>query len=266
MKTRYIAACGLTVALGLFGTTAAVADTTNAPALNHEAVAGESATAEINVTSSDALAGESLTVLITNDDADSADPTGDDVVFIEQYELDDTGATHFAVQLPTDVLEDYDIALNTAAGTDRYVAPLAGETDPDDDATEEPDDGSTEEPDDGATEQPDEGAPTDPDDGQGGDGSEGDDGQSGADDDASQPSGEDTAGGDTDAAGDPNAAGPAADGSGQSDSADQSSDGFLASTGASITIAVLIGLVAIGLGVLMVARRRKTAAEQYPEL
>lgn len=46
----------------------------------------------------------------------------------------------------------------------------------------------------------------------------------------------------------------------------QPSDGFLANTSASITIAVLIGLVAIGLGMLLVARRRKTAAEQPPAL
>src|SRR5699024_5142999 len=107
MKTRHLAASCLTVALGFFGATTAVADTTEAPALSHEAVAADSATADISVTSSDVLAGESLTVLIINDGAEVSDPATDDVVFIEQYELDDAGTTDFAVQLPTDVLEDY---------------------------------------------------------------------------------------------------------------------------------------------------------------
>lgn len=146
MKTRHLATAGLTVALGLFGTGVAVADTTDAPALSHEAAAGESATADITVASSGALAGESVTVLIINDDAESTDPVTDDVVFLEQYKLNDSGGTEFSVQLPTDVLESYDIALNTAAGTDRYVAPLVGEADPGEDETEEPSEDPTPNP------------------------------------------------------------------------------------------------------------------------
>lgn len=244
MKTRHLAASCLTVALGLFGATTAVADTTEAPALSHEAVAADSATADISVTSSDVLAGESLTVLIINDGAEVSDPATDDVVFIEQYELDDAGTTDFAVQLPTDVLEDYDIAMNTAAGTDRYVAPLAGEADPDDGATDDP-----EEPGDGSSEEPGEDATTDPDEGQP------DDDETGGSEDASDAGGTDTSGGS-------NAAGSDADATDQNAVGDESSGGFLADTGASITMAVLLGVIAIGIGLLLVARRRKKAEDQ----
>lgn len=265
MKTRHLAASCLTVALGFFGATTAVADTTEAPALSHEAVAADSATADISVTSSDVLAGESLTVLIINDGAEVSDPATDDVVFIEQYELDDAGTTDFAVQLPTDVLEDYDIAMNTAAGTDRYVAPLAGEADPDDGATDDP-----EEPGDGSSEEPGEDATTDPDEGQDDDGSEaGEDAGVSTGSDEGQSNGEETGGsedasdaGGTDTSGGSNAAGSDADATDQNAVGDESSGGFLADTGASITMAVLLGVIAIGIGLLLVARRRKMAEDQ----
>lgn len=246
MKTRHLAASCLTVALGLFGATTAVADTTEAPALSHEAVAADSATADISVTSSDVLAGESLTVLIINDGAEVSDPATDDVVFIEQYELDDAGTTEFAAQLPTDVLEDYDIAMNTAAGTDRYVAPLAGEADPDDGATDDP-----EEPGDGSSEEPDEDVGV----GTGADEGQPDDDETGGSEDASDAGGTDTSGGS-------NAAGSDADATDQNAVGDESSGGFLADTGASITMAVLLGVIAIGIGLLLVARRRKMAEDQ----
>jgi len=248
MKTRNIAASCLTVALGLLGAGTATAATTDAPALSHQAELGDSTSASVTVTSSDALAGESLTVLIMHDDADAADPSTEDVVFIEQYELDDAGATDFQIQLPTEVLEDYDIALNTAAGTDRYLAPLAGEGDPDDGSTQEPDDDATADPeeepstdpDDDATSAPDDDATTDPADGQDGTGNAGDGSGTGAEDGTDDGS---PAGG---------SAGQTGDGA----AGDQSSDGFLASTGASITIGVFIALAAIGLGTLLVLRRR----------
>lgn len=264
MKTRHLATAGLTVALGLFGTGIAAAETTDVPALSHEAAAGDSATADITVTSSEALAGEALTVLIMNDDAESTDPTTDDVVFIEQYELNEAGGTDFAVQLPTDVLEDYDIALNTAAGTDRYVAPLAGEADPGEDATDDPDEPGEElTPDPGASEGPGDEPTTDPDESGGQDdepttGPDESDGEgSGAGDGTDADSGDGS-----DASDDSDASGAGADGTDQSASGEQSSDGFLASTGASITVAVLIGLIAIGLGVLLVRHRRNSAASQ----
>lgn len=258
MKTRNITASCLAVALGLLSAGTAAAGTTEAPGLSHQAQPGDSTTATVTVTSSDALAGESLTVLIMNDDADASDPATEDVVFIEQIELDDAGATDFHVQLPTEVLEDYEIALNTAAGTDRYLAPLVGAEDPDDGSSQEPDDGATSDPDeeaptdpdDDSTTAPDDGVTTDPDDspddGASVDGSEADTGQSGKDD-ATQ----------TDDDSDANL--------GQSASGDQSSNGFLASTGASIIFAVLIGMTAIGAGVFLMARRRKTTGEQQSE-
>src|SRR5699024_4527606 len=246
MKTRNLAASCLTVALGLLGAGTSAADTTDAPALSHQAEPGDSTTATVTVTSSDALAGEDVTVLIMNDDADASDPATEDVVFIEQIELDDAGATGLQVQLPTEVLEDYDIALNTAAGTGRYLAPLAGEEETDDGSSQEPDDGSTADPDEEPTTVPDDGATSEP-----------DDVATGAPDDGSTTGPDDGQGsGGTEGA-------DAADGS---DAAgDQSSDGFLASTGASIIFAVLIGLIAIGTGVFLMARRRKTTGEHHSE-
>ena len=246
MKTRNLAASCLTVALGLLGAGTAAADTTDAPALSHQAEPGDSTTVTVTVTSSDALAGEDVTVLIMNDDADASDPATEDVVFIEQIELDDAGATGLQVQLPTEVLEDYDIALNTAAGTGRYLAPLAGEEETDDGSSQEPDDGSTADPDEEPTTVPDDGATSEP-----------DDVATGAPDDGSTTGPDDGQGsGGTEGA-------DAADGS---DAAgDQSSDGFLASTGASIIFAVLIGLIAIGTGVFLMARRRKTTGEHHSE-
>ena len=269
MKTRNIAASCLTVVLGLLSAGTAAAGTTEAPGLSHQAQPGDSTTATVTVTSSDALAGESLTVLIMNDDADASDPATEDVVFIEQIELDDAGATGLQVQLPTEVLEDYDIALNTAAGTDRYLAPLAGEeesddgssqepddgstADPDEEPTTVPDDGATSEPEDGATGGPDDGSTTDPDDGQGVDGTDGDGSGPGVVD-----------GSQTDADGSQTGVGAeGADGADTADGSDaagdQSSDGFLANTGANITFGVLIAFSAIAVGTLLVLRRRKAS-------
>src|SRR5699024_7344269 len=135
MNTRYITASCLTVALGFLGIGTAAATTTDAPALSHEAAPGESATADVSVTSSDALAGEQLSVLILDDDADASDPAADDSVFLQQYVLDEPGAIDDSVQLPTAVLEDYDIALNTSADSDRYLASLVG-TDEDDEGSD----------------------------------------------------------------------------------------------------------------------------------
>lgn len=258
MNTRYITASCLTVALGFVGIGTAAATTTDTPALSHEAAAGESATADISVTSSDALAGEQLSVLILDDDADASDPATDDIVFIEQYVLDETGAIDFSVQLPTAVLEDYDIALNTSADTDRYLASLIG-TDEDDEGSDNGNE--TENPDDGATDEPDDGGTTGPDDGQtpGGDQSSGDgqtsdgaDTGSGPDDDATGAAPADDSTGDDASSGSDDA--PQA-------GEDQDSGGFLASTGANIVLAVVAGLVAIGLGMFSVVRRRRTAEE-----
>lgn len=264
MNIRYIAASCLTAAFGLVGIGAAAAATVETAALNHEATPGEETTADISVTSADALAGEQLSVLILDDDADLDNPSTGDIVFIEQYVLDETGAIDFSVQLPTAVLEDYDIALNTSAATDRYVASLVG-TDEDDqgsddeDGKDDPDDGATDAPDDGATDEPDDGGTTRPDDGQtpGGEESPGDsqtpgdsDADSGSDDDATGAAGADGSTGDD----------------AQQAGEDQGSDGFLASTGASIAAAVIAGLVAIGLGMLFVMRRRAVGPERQSEL
>ena len=91
MNIRYITASCLTVALGFIGVGTAAA-TTETPALTHEATPGEAATADISVTSADALAGEQLSVLILDDGADPDNPSTGDIVFIEQYVLDETGA------------------------------------------------------------------------------------------------------------------------------------------------------------------------------
>lgn len=239
MNTRYITASCLTVALSFVGIGTAAATTTDTPALSHEAAPGESATADISVSSSDALAGEELSVLILDDDADASDPGTDDIVFIEQYVLDETGAIDFSVQLPTAVLEDYDIALNTSADTDRYLASLLG-TDEDDQGPDDendtgnPDDGATDEPQDGGTTAPDEDhTPDDVDAG------------SGADDDVTGAAGtDDLTGDDAPQAGE-----------------DHDSGGFLASTGANIAFVVIAGLIAIVLGIFLVMRRRRTAED-----
>lgn len=250
MKTRTIVASCLTVACGLLGAGTATAATTDVPVLSHQAEPGDSTTASVTISSSDALAGESLTVLILKDDADAADPAADDVVFIEQYELDDAGTTDFQVQLPSDVLEDYDIALNTAADTERYLAPLVG--------ADDPGDGSTQDPDDEASPDPDEDSTTAPDDGQGSDGSgSGTDGDSQAGDgggDTGDDAGTDSEGADSSNGTDNSNGADNTDASG-----DQSSDDFLANTGANIAIGVLIALAAIGVGALLVLRRRKTS-------
>lgn len=259
MKTRNIAVSCLTVALGLLSAGTAAADTTDAPALSHQAQPGDSTTATVAVTSSDALAGESLTVLIMNDDADAADPATEDVVFIEQIELDDAGATDFHVQLPTEVLEDYDIALNTAAGTDRYLAPLAGEGDPDDGSTQEPDDDPTTDPDDDPTTDPDDGATGGPDDGQGGGGNDGDGSGSGSDDDSQAGDNAGQSGGSGSGSEGDSQVGDTGGDAGTEAAGDPSSDGFLANTGANITVGIVIALAAIGLGALLVLRRRKAS-------
>lgn len=255
MKTRTIAASCLAIALSIFGVSAASADTTATPELSHQAELAEATTAEIVVTSSDALAGESLSVLILDDDADAADPAAEDIVFIEQYELDDAGAIDFRVQLPTAALEDYDIALNTAAGTERYLASLAGGeedsgTAPNDEPTGEPDDGGTTDPDD-RTPTPDDGATSNEDDSpedesgaetenESSNGNVADVSSPGTDED---PSGTDTTAGD----------------SAQEAQGEQADEGFLASTGASVLIGVVIALAAITTGVLLVLKRRRSA-------
>lgn len=261
MKTRNITASCLAVALGLLGTGTAAADTTEAPALSHHAEPGDSTTATVTVTSSDALVGEGVTVLIMNDHADAADPATEDVVFIEQYELDGAGATDFAVQLPTEALEDYDIALNTAAGTDRYLAPLVGAENPDDGSTQEPDDGATSDPDEEPTADPDDDSTTAPDDGASTD----------PEGDATSAPDEDATAGPADGSSQGPNEGQKSDGSGTAsngdlqtgdgagDAGDQSSDGFLANTGANITVGIVIALVAIGLGTLLILRRRNAA-------
>ena len=260
MNIRYITASCLTVALGFIGVGTAAATTAETPALTHEATPGEAATADISVTSADALAGEQLSVLILDDGADPDNPSTGDIVFIEQYVLDETGAIDFSVQLPTEILEDYDIALNTSADTQRYLASLVG-TDEDDagsdgeDGTEDPGDGATDAPDDDATDEPDDGSTTHPDDGQtpGGEESPGNtqtpgdsDADSGTDDDTKGAPGTDSSSGDD----------------AQQTGEDQDSGGFLASTGANIAVAIIAGLVAIGLGAVFVTRRRRMAEEE----
>ena len=240
MKTRYIAASCLTLTLGLFGASAAADDTTDVPELSHEATLSDT-TADITVTSSEVLAGESLSVLILDDDADAANPATEDIVFIEQYELNDEGATDFRVQLPTGALDDYDIALNTAAGTERYLASLDGE---DDSEVPDPDEDATEEPDDGVNPDPDAGATPDPDQSQGPVGSDPEDEDSSPDNTAGQP-GSDSGQHD-------------ADNSADTATGDQSSDGFLANTGANIAVGALLAIAAIVIGIMLV-RRRKAA-------
>lgn len=246
MNTRYFAASCLTVALGLVGIGTAAATTTDTPTLSHEAAPGESATAEISVTSSEALAGEQLSVIILDDDADASDPATEDIVFLEQYVLDETGAIDFSVQLPTAVLEDYDIALNTSAATDRYVASLVGTDEDDQDSGK---DDETETPDDGATDDPNDGDTPGPDDGKTPGGAD-----AGSESDDNAPSTE-SADGSTDE-----------DSSSGSDAAQQADDdqdagGILASTGANIAFSVVAALIAIGLGLFFVVRRRRTAEE-----
>lgn len=252
MKFRYLAASWVTVVFGLAGASSAVADTQDVPELSHVATLAEAAVADITVSSSEALAGEELSVLILDDDADVERPAPADIVFIEQYELDDAGAVDFRVQLPTEALQDYDIALNTAAGTERYVASLDGENigegeDPGEVPTDEPDDEPTTDPDDGS---PADGTTPEPDDEEGtADGGPTDGGE------GTNAEGDDTANETT-----PAGTGSSDDDAHQSAAGEQEADGFLATTGANILVGVLVALVAISAGVWLVLRRRRSVS------
>ncbi|WP_086991965.1 hypothetical protein [Agrococcus casei] len=100
--------------------------------ISHSAEASEGVI-DVTVQYDVALEDDQLSILIV-DAGTAAEPTGDDIAFVEQAVLDGSGEHAFSVDLPEG---EYDIALATA-DDNRYVAPLLPREDPSDPDPSEP--------------------------------------------------------------------------------------------------------------------------------
>ena len=68
--------------------------------------------------------GQQASVLIMRVGAKYSAPTTADIVFANQYTVDQSGALLFSATLPAGDLDDYVLAVNVAGATDRYLASL----------------------------------------------------------------------------------------------------------------------------------------------
>jgi hypothetical protein len=92
--------------------------------ITHEAVLEQDGLAAVTVHAGAAAAGAQLSILLLDDDADADEPDVGDIVYANEVTLDDFGDATLRVQLPVPTLSGFNIALNTSAGTPRYVAAL----------------------------------------------------------------------------------------------------------------------------------------------
>ena len=102
--------------------------------ISHSAEASEGVI-DVTVQYDVALEDDQLSILIV-DAGTAAEPTGDDIAFVEQAVLDGSGEHAFSVDLPEG---EYDIALATA-DDNRYVAPLLPRDEPTDPTDPDPTD------------------------------------------------------------------------------------------------------------------------------
>lgn len=81
---------------------------------------------ELVITSGSDRAGDEASVVLLTIEADARNPQDDDVVYVNQVRLDEQGSTTVTVNLPSDDLTQYQVAVASTSGGERYIAPLLG--------------------------------------------------------------------------------------------------------------------------------------------